>query len=117
MNIQAELDRILGRAYDLVVLDKVLIELAEMTDRGGKLGRNAKRAIEFLKQTAQEIKSSTLNSSEILTDKAILKYAMDNSCVVATNDQTLRKELRKVKIPVITARGPNQLFIDGFISN
>ena len=115
MNIQSELDRILGGTYDLLVLDKVLVELSDMINRGGKLGRNAKHATEFLERTAQTIMLSSLNSSSISTDEMILKYALENSCVVATNDQPLRERLRNVGIPVITARGPGKLFIDGYI--
>ena len=47
-------------------------------------------------------------------DKAIVEYAKNFKCIVATNDRYLRKILRGLGIPTIFVRESRKLGIEGY---
>lgn len=109
----SELDVVVGRRYEVVVLDKVLEELEKLAGKGGEGGRLARAALNFVKQKGFKICPS--GAGGVGVDDAILEYAKREHCVVATNDNVLRRRLRKAGVPVIYLRQKSHLCVDGEI--
>ncbi|MEM4678678.1 MAG: hypothetical protein QXP17_00045 [Candidatus Jordarchaeales archaeon] len=109
----SELGVVVGRSYEVVVLDKVLEELEKLAEKGSEGGKLAKAALNFVRQKAFKVCPSGVEGVGV--DDAILEYARRERCVVATNDNVLRKRLRKAGIPVIYLRQRSHLCIDGEI--
>jgi len=104
-----QLDELLNVKYELVVLEPVLRELEELSkSRSPKLSRQAKSALEL----AKKLKVLSVGPFED-ADSAILSYAKERFCVVATTDLELKKKLRKAGIPVVFVRALKKLDLDG----
>lgn len=87
---------------EYVVLKQVLEELISLAQsKGVNTARKAKFALEIVNRFCtivdyvNEIKDA---------DEAIIKYALENKAIVATNDRELRRKLRLFGIPEIYLR-------------
>ena len=86
--------------YDIFTLSSCLDELKKIGRGKGKDGRAAKVALKLIEQNKMKV----IKSSEKTTDRAILQYAIDEKCTVATNDKELIKALKNRGIKIIRLR-------------
>jgi rRNA-processing protein FCF1 len=96
-----ELGRIIPSAYNLFVVDKTLDELDTIIT-GGK--QDAKIGARIAKQLIMKKRIGLIQTNKKgYTDTLILKVATKD-CVVATQDQDLKRRLKAKGIPVVVIR-------------
>ena len=109
VDIVSELDRLLGRRYEFLILGSVMRELKKISERGNPGERVA------AKMGLLMVKSGKVIEDEGFADESILKVAAKKKCPVGTTDAALRKKLRKMGVPVIYLRERSHLSISGKI--
>ena len=109
VDIISELGRILGRRYELLITGPVIRELEKISKKGKPRERAA------AKMGLLIAKGWKLIDDEGGADESILKLAAKKKCPVGTADGDLRKELRKIGIPVIYLRERSYLAMEGHI--
>ncbi|MCL2135551.1 MAG: 30S processome protein Utp24 [Candidatus Bathyarchaeota archaeon] len=114
IDIFEELQRLLNRNVEFVVIHPVKIELELLANKKSfKLRRQANFALK-LSERCKIVKVDV--PDKITTDDAIIKVAKEWNTPVFTNDRQLRKRLRDISLPVIYVRQKSRLEIDGLIS-
>jgi len=118
VDIFRELERIIDAPYRLVVLDATIDELKELRDKKGAKGRDkdaAKLALRLVQAKTETQNINIVTSAEPYVDRAILKMAQedqkDKKLVVATQDQELKRLLKKAGTKTITLRQKKYLII------
>jgi rRNA-processing protein FCF1 len=113
IDVFVELERLLNRRFDLVLLSPVKRELELLAERGSPLmRRKARFALEFAEKCKfVEVSDGPLGQA----DDVIVKVAGEWKAPVFTNDAELRKRLRDISVPVIYVRQKSRLEIDGLI--
>lgn len=115
VDILREIDRIMDAPYRLVVLDATLDELKELANKKGAKGRDkdaAKLALKLVQAKTETQNINTVTSAEPYVDQAILIMAQENKqVVVATQDQELKRLLKKTGTKIITLRQKKYLII------
>lgn len=109
VDIFSELDRLLERLYILVVPKPVLLELVEISKRGKPKERAA------AKVALKLVKHCSVVEETGEADEAILRMAAKKTSLVGTTDSVLRRNLRKIRTPVIFIRKKSHLALDGYI--
>jgi len=111
LDIFVEVEHLLNRNVDFVLLSPVKRELEQLTTKDSpKIRREAAYALKF----AQKCKYVAVDEDEKLsTDDAIVKVARAWNSPVFTNDRQLRRKLRDISLPVIYVRQKSRLDIDG----
>ena len=88
----------------------MLEELEKLKEKGGKRGGEAKFAIKLANHIAKELLVSCAHP--LTVDECLVQLASQiQNCLVATNDQKLRKTLRAAYIKSIFIRGNQKLEI------
>ncbi len=114
IDIFAELERVLNRNFELVLLSPVKRELETLAQkRSSKNGRNAAFALSLAEKCAYV---KVTEKKEEPTDDAIVRVSRAWNAPVFTNDKLLKKKLRDISVPVIYVREKSRLEIDGLIS-
>jgi rRNA-processing protein FCF1 len=98
-----EIHELLSHDAEIFTLNSVLEELKRIAGKSGKDARYAKAALKLI-----ESKKIGILSSEKRTDEALLFFA-DQSTIIATNDKSLRKKLRKKGVKSIFIRAKKRL--------
>jgi len=113
IDIFVEVQKLLNRKVDFVLLSPVKHELELLADRDSlKIRKEAAYALRF----AEKCKYVAVDEDEKLsTDDAIVKVAKAWNSPVFTNDRQLRRKLRDISVPVIYVRQKSRLEIDGLI--
>jgi uncharacterized protein len=83
--------------YDLATLDVCIKELNKLAKNRGEKGMGARVALQLLKTKNVAVEKA----KEKTVDKALLEYAVNNRCVVGTNDKVLIKALKVQGIKII----------------
>ncbi len=106
VNIMSEFDRIIEEPYQMITIKPVKEELERLA-RNGKGGeRSAARLGIHLARNIEVVEA------EGKADDVIVSYAKNHKDVmVATNDSTLRKRLKSLKVPTIFVRNRSKLEI------
>ncbi len=104
VDIFDEIEKLVGRNYQLIVLDSVIRELERIAKSNKKDAKAAKVALQLL-EDKEFVISKTKEKS---TDKAIVKLTDDNT-IVATNDKLLRQKLKNKNIKTIYLRSKKYL--------
>jgi rRNA-processing protein FCF1 len=113
IDIFGELERLLNRRFELVVLSPVRHELKFLAAAGSpKIQKMAAFAIGL----TEKCKLVEVPSAETVDD-AIIKAAAKKRTPVFTNDAELRKRLRDISVPVIYVRQKSHLAIEGMIQS
>jgi len=113
IDIFSELERLLNRNFELILLSPVKRELKVLAETGSpKMRKNASYALK-LAERCKYVEVGDLASA--FADDIIVKIAMEWSSPVFTNDRQLRKRLRDISVPVIYVRQKSHLEIDGMI--
>jgi uncharacterized protein len=114
IDIFAELERLLNRNFELVLISPVKKELETLTQKSSpKTRKNAAFAL-TLAEKCMYVKVSEKKNEQ--TDDAIVRIAQAWKTPVFTNDKVLKKKLRDISTPVIYVREKSRLEIDGLIS-
>jgi rRNA-processing protein FCF1 len=113
IDLFAELERLVKRHFDLVLLSPVKHELETLAKKGSpQMRKNAGYALEL----AEKLKYvEVAEDSNARTDDVIVEIAAQWKTPVFTNDAQLRKRLRDISVPVIYVRQKSHLEIDGLI--
>jgi len=113
IDIFYELERLLNRRFDLILLSAVKRELETLAKKGSpKLRREAACALRLAEKCRLiEVEKGSL----VDVDNVIIKAAAEWKAIVFTNDEQLRKRLRDISVPVIYVRQKSRLEIDGLI--
>ena len=113
IDIFGEVERLLNRRVDFVLLSPVKRELEILSSKDSSKIR--RQAIFAFKISEKCIYVPIEEAEKITTDDAIIKVAKAWNCPVFTNDSQLRKRLRDISVPVIYLRQKSRLVIDGLI--
>jgi uncharacterized protein len=113
IDIFGEVERLLNRRVDFVLLSPVKLELEVLSSKDSPKIR--RQAFFALKISEKCIYVPVEEVEKITTDDAIIKVAKAWNSPVFTNDSQLRKRLRDISVPVIYLRQKSRLVIDGLI--
>ncbi len=112
-NLHSEIERLVPQKHRLIFLSSCQDELELVAKKSAKLASRVKLAKEI--GSKLEIINYE-NESQRFVDDKILDYAISNQpCVVATNDNKLKKKVRKQLIPVIFVKTKSHLELLGTI--
>jgi rRNA-processing protein FCF1 len=112
IDVFGELERLLNRRFELILLSPVQRELEILAAEGSPKTR--KMAI-FALKLAERCRYVEVKSNGRMTDDIIVETATKRGMPVFTNDAQLRKRLRDISMPVIYVRQKSRLEIDGMI--
>jgi rRNA-processing protein FCF1 len=114
IDVFEELERLLNRRFELILLSTVRHELKTLEAEGSpKTRRMATFALKF----AEKCKYVDVASSGRTVDDVIVEVAGRWKTPVFTNDSQLRKRLRDISVPVIYVRQKSHLEIEGMIQS
>ncbi len=109
-----ELERLLNRRFELILLSTVRRELEMLAVEGSpKTRRMATFALKF----AEKCRYVDVESSARTVDDVIVEVAARWKTPVFTNDSQLRKRLKDISVPVIYVRQKSHLEIEGMIQS
>ena len=112
-NLHSEIERLIPQKHRLIFLSSCQDELNLVAKKSAKLAKRVKLAKEI--GSKLEIIDYE-NESQRFVDDKIIDYAISNQpCVVATNDNELKKKVRKHMIPVIFVKTKSHLELLGTI--
>ena len=118
VDIFRELERVIETPYRLVVLDATIDELKELSSSKGAKGKDkdaAKLALKLVQAKTETQNINIVTSAEPYVDRAILQMVQedpkDKNLVVATQDQELKRLLKKAGTKTITLRQKKYLII------
>ncbi len=109
-----ELERLLNRRFELVILSPVKCELEQLAEKGTPKTRKTAGYALKLAEKYKYVKVDE-DSAEQTVDDIIVKIAANWKTPVFTNDAELRRRLRDISVPVIYLRQKSRLEIDGLI--
>ena len=107
VDVERELDRLLGRRYEIAVPGPVIKELEQLAGHGNPKERKSANIGLLLTKRAKIIETGGR------ADDAILRLATGKRFAVGTTDAVLRRELRRRGVSVIYLRQKSHLAIDG----
>jgi rRNA-processing protein FCF1 len=114
IDIFVELERILNRNFELVLLSPVKREIETLAQKSSpKIRKNASFALSMAEKC---VYVKVAEKKEEQVDDAILRIAKAWNVPVFTNDNLLKRKLRDISMPVIYVREKSRLEIDGLIS-
>jgi rRNA-processing protein FCF1 len=114
IDIFSEIERLLGRNFELVLLSPVKRELETLARKSSpKMQKDASFALTLAEKC---VYVKVPEKSDEPTDEAIIRIARTWKVPVFTNDKLLKKKLRDISMPVIYVREKSRLEIDGLIS-
>ena len=112
IDIFQEIPRLMSRPIELVLLDAVRRELEELARSSGpKLRRQISSSLQSAESGCRVVGASSVGKS---VDDLLVRVALENHCLVATNDRDLKRKLRRLGVPVIFVRQSSRLEIDGW---
>jgi len=113
IEIFGELEKLLGRNLELILLSPVKQELESLGKKGSpKMQKNVLMALK-LAEKCRYIEVDSQGSA--LTDDIIFEIAKEWRSPVFTNDRQLKQRLRDISVPVIYVRQKSRLEIDEMI--
>lgn len=114
-HLDSEIVRILPQKHKIVFLSACMKELDYLAQRNPKLVRE----VSFAKQLITKYEILDYDPTEIrTTDSKIVEFALENknNSIIVTNDNGLRKRLRKNNLPVIFIKTHGHLELVGNIT-
>jgi rRNA-processing protein FCF1 len=110
LDVVSEVERLLQRRVQFVVLDVVVAELERLAKSPGRSGGDARVALELISvRHMHRIRSA----EQSIADKALIEASRDPGMIVATADLGLRSAIRDADKPVIFFREKAKLELDG----
>jgi len=109
IDIFSELERLLKRKFELILISPVKRELEALAETGSpKMRKNASYALK-LAENCKYVE--VVKSASALTDDVIVEVAREWGFPVFTNDRQLRKRPKDISVPVIYVRQKSHLEI------
>ncbi len=103
IDIFTQIEDVLETKPEYIIIQPVLDELEKLIHNPSpKIRKKARFALEIAKEKCKIINYDYPKNKRV--DDLIVKYALENSVIVATNDRELRKKLRSKGIPEIYLR-------------
>jgi rRNA-processing protein FCF1 len=113
IDVFCELECLLNRRFDLILLSVVKRELETLAGKGSPKTR---KEAAYALRLAEKCRLVEVDAGSLVdVDDVIVKMAAEWKAVVFTNDEQLRKRLRDISVPVIYLRQKSRLEIDGLI--
>jgi rRNA-processing protein FCF1 len=114
VDVFGELERLLNRRFELILLSPVKRELEMLAGKGSPKTR---RMVGYALKLAEKCRYVEVDgdAAEQAVDDVIVKVAAEWKAPVFTNDAELRRRLRDISVPVIYLRQKSRLEIDGMI--
>ena len=110
LNLQAEFDKLLDRKYELILLKEIYDELNHILKKSnGKKRQEIQAAIKYFESFPKQDLSKREPNENI--DDFLVRVALENKYIVATNDKGLKRKLRRLKINYIDLRQRNHFKI------
>jgi len=100
-----ELRRVVG-AFEPVVLSGVVHELTGLSRSGGRDGAAAKCGLALIDRCSVV---EFIDAKSVSVDEQLVEYAVQNDCLVVTNDRRVREALFARGIGAISMRGRKKL--------
>ncbi|WEU39714.1 MAG: hypothetical protein OdinLCB4_004315 [Candidatus Odinarchaeum yellowstonii] len=110
-NLIRQIDDLLKLKYSIIVLEDSINELKYANPRFFEKLLSDNTLLDQLWPGIKIVKFNYPTGYEI--DDKILTYAVENKCVVATNDTTLRARLREKGVPTIYLKHKSHLALEG----
>lgn len=110
LDVVSEVERLLQRRVQFVVLDIVVAELERLARSPSRSGRDARVGLELI--SARQI-HRVQSADQSSADKALIEASRDPNVIVATADLGLRSTIRDADKPVIFFREKAKLELDG----
>jgi len=113
IDVFSELEGLLNRRFELVLLSVVKHELEVLAEQGSpQIRKNACFAL----QLAERLRIIEVAAeASAVVDDVIVEVARKWNSPVFTNDKQLRRRLRDISVPVIYVRQKSRLEIDGLV--
>jgi len=108
VDLKSELERAIGEAFELVISDKVVQELASIASEKKKDSPSARAALDFLASEPVRV---------VPTSQAVDSWISQNAArapgaIIATNDRELVARLKLLKVRVLSLKGKSKV---GFV--
>jgi hypothetical protein len=111
LDIFEELDNLLGRRVEPVILSPTYFELQKLAASNSvKLSKQARLGLRLAVRCKVVEVERKVNESN---DDLMLRVAVEWRCPVATNDGELRQKLRNLGVPVVFLRQMSKLEVEG----
>ena len=114
VDVVSELERLLNRRFELIMLSPVKRELEILAGTGTSKTRGMAGYALKLTEKCIYVNVDDVSAGQTVDD-VIIKIAAKWKVPVFTNDAELRKRLRDISVPVIYLRQKSRLEIDGLI--
>ncbi|NOZ82492.1 MAG: PIN domain-containing protein [Euryarchaeota archaeon] len=108
VDVFTELKLMLGEV-ELVVPEQVLEELERLAERGGRMGRFARSALEVARRRCRVVRVRAGSA-----DEAVERLA-GRGTIICTNDKVLKERVRKRGSPVVFMRARSKLVLEGYV--
>ncbi len=108
VDLMSELER--NDVVEVLIPSSVLEELERLSDKGGKEGRAARVALEYLSGLISKGKVKVVETAE-KGDSALLEVAEKFGCAVITNDLELRRRAKRRGLATGCFRGKSRIAI------
>lgn len=105
-----EIKNLLNANFEPIVLSHIQRELQTLAEKGSPKMR---KLASFALKLTEKCTFVDYDGRYASPDDAIFEAAKAWRCLVFTNDRTLRKRLKNIKVPVIYVRQKSHLEIDG----
>ena len=113
LDIFEELTNLLNQRFDPILLSPTQKELQRLAKESSpKTRKQASLALKLAKKCRVVQVEKGLEETH---DDVIARVAAEWKCPVATNDQDLRRKLRKLEVPIIFLRQRHRLELEGAI--
>ncbi|MBD3230864.1 MAG: hypothetical protein GF329_21985 [Candidatus Lokiarchaeota archaeon] len=94
INLKTKFDELLDRKYNLILLNAVYDELKRISKKArGKRKQEIRAALKYYKEKEKSTIISKRNNETV--DDLLLRIAKDKNYIVATNDKSLKRRLKK----------------------
>lgn len=114
LDIFSELDKILNRKVQKIIISPVYDELERISVTGDpKHRRQAELALKLIARFEITKIKSDINEA---VDDLILRLAKEWQCPVATNDRKLLRKLRSSNVPIVYLRQRTHLAAEGLVT-
>ncbi len=109
LNIEDAIDRVITKKYAIYIHRMVEREIFEALTKSGKLARQAKIAVQLMKNYIPYEDETDYSG----TDNALIEVAGKEKGCVFTFDKELKYRCRSLSIPVISLYKPGRLQLTG----
>lgn len=109
INIFRELDYLVEVNHHYVISSRTIEELKKIARSVGKNGMAARLALKMTEASKARIE---IIKNNMIVDEWIVDYAQRSGAIACTNDKKLRRELKSLRVKVVSMKSKSKL---GFV--